>query len=70
VPANADLLGAEHFAQLVADQVDDCLEVELGGNALLDAVDDRELRRALLALLVETLRLGEQIGIAAGRARV
>ena len=34
--------------QLVADQIDDGLEVELGGHAFLDAVDDGELVRALL----------------------
>ena len=40
---DADVAGVEHLAQLVADQVDDRLEIELGGHALLDAVDDREL---------------------------
>ena len=50
----------EHFAQLVADQVDDRLEVELGGHALLDAVDDRELGGALLGLLEQALRLVEE----------
>ena len=43
IPADADLAGPEHLAQLVADQVDDGLEVEFGRDALLDAVDDREL---------------------------
>src|SRR6185503_11805109 len=37
-------------AQLVADQLDDALEVERACDALLNAVDDRELARALLEL--------------------
>ena len=49
----------EDLAQLVADEVDDRLEVELRGHALLDAVDDRELGHALLLCLEEALRLGE-----------
>ena len=40
---------AEELAELVADHVVDGLEVELGGERLLDAVDDRELGGALLA---------------------
>ena len=48
VPADAHVAGLEYFAQLVADEVDDRLEVELGGHALLDAVDDAELVGALL----------------------
>ena len=50
----------EHLAQLVADEVDDGLEVELGGHALLDAVDHRQLGGALLGLLQQALRLVEQ----------
>ena len=50
----------KHLAQLVADQVDDGLEVELGGEALLDAVDDRQLGGALLGLLEQALRLVEE----------
>ena len=50
----------KHLAQLVAHQVDDGLEVELGGHALLDAVDDRQLGVALLGLLQQPLRLVEQ----------
>ena len=50
------------LAQLVADQVDDRLEVELRRDALLDAVDDRQLGVALLGLLEQALRLVEQAG--------
>ncbi len=60
VPANADVVGLQNLAQLVADEVDDRLEVELGGHSFLDAVDDRELRRPLLGLLQEALRLVEE----------
>ena len=51
---------SQHLAQLVADQVDDRLEVELAGHPLLDAVDDRELGVALLGLLQQALRLVEE----------
>ena len=50
----------KQLAQLVADEVDDRLEVELRGHALLDAVDDRELGGALLGFLQQPLRLVEQ----------
>jgi hypothetical protein len=50
----------EDLADLVADRVVDALHVELGGERLLDAVDDRELGRALLAFLEEALRLVEE----------
>ena len=60
VPADADVVGVEDVAQLVADQVDDRLEVELGGHALLDRVDHRQLGRALLGFLEQPLRLVEQ----------
>ena len=50
----------EDLADLVADRVVDALHVELGGERLLHAVDDRELGRALLALLEQALRLVEQ----------
>ena len=51
---------SKHLAQLVADEVDDRLEVELRGHALLDAVDDRELGGALLGFLEQALRLVEE----------
>ena len=59
-PADADVVGLQHLAQLVADEVDDALEVERSGHALLDAVDHRELGVALLGLLQQALRLVEQ----------
>ena len=50
----------EDLADLVADGVVDALHVELGGERLLHAVDDRELGGALLALLEQALRLVEE----------
>ena len=55
-----DVARVEDLGDLVADEVDDRLEVELGREALLDAVDDRELGIALLGLLEQPLRLVEQ----------
>jgi hypothetical protein len=46
-PRDHHVAGREHLAQLVADQVDDALEVERAGHALLDAVDHRKLAGAL-----------------------
>ena len=60
VPADADVVARKHLAQLVADDVDDRLEVELGGHPLLDAVDHRQLGVALLGFLQQALRLVEQ----------
>ena len=51
VPSNADVTGMEHVPQLVADEIDDGLEVQLLGHALLDAVDDRQLGGTLLLRL-------------------
>ena len=70
VPGNAEIDAAEHFTQLVTDEVDDGAEVELGREPALDGVDDcqlgvalleagvarGELRRALFDLLLEALR--------------
>ena len=49
-PADPDIAGAEQITQLVTDQIDDALEVELCGHALLDTVDQRQLGGALLEL--------------------
>ena len=47
-PADAQVLALEQHAQLVAHQIHDVLEAELGGHALLNAVDQRQLGGALL----------------------
>ena len=60
VERDRHVLGAEDLADLVADEIDDRLEIELRGEPLLHAVDDRELGRALLALLEQALRLVEE----------
>ena len=59
----------EHLAQLVAHQVDQALEIELGGQALLHAVDDRELGVALLGLVQQAAGLGKQPGILQGHTQ-
>src|ERR1700730_3660572 len=63
MPTNADIAGPEYFPQLVTDEIDDRLEVELRRYALLDAVDHRQLCRALFGFLQQPLRLVEQSGI-------
>ena len=60
IPGDAEIGSIENFAQLVADQVDNRLEVQLRSEPLLDRVDDRELGIALLALLEQALCLVEQ----------
>ena len=63
VPPDADVTGRENLAQLVAHEVDDALEVERSGDALLDAVDHRQLGVALLGFLQQSLRLVEQASV-------
>mgnify|MGYP003693861707 CR=1 FL=1 len=60
VDADAHVRLLEDLADLVADRVVDALDVELGGERRLHAVDDRELGGALLALLEQALRLVEE----------
>ena len=60
VDADAHVRLIEDLADLVADRIVDPLHVELGGERLLHAVDDREFRGALLALLEQPLRLVEE----------
>ncbi len=50
-PADRDVAGLQHVAQLIADEIDDGLEFELRGHALLDAVDHRQLGSAGCGLL-------------------
>ncbi len=52
--------GFEDFAQLVADEVDDRLEMKLGREPLLDRIDDLELGGALPLGLEQSLRLVEE----------
>ena len=67
-PRDHHVAGGKDFAQLVADEVDDGLEVKLGADALLDAVDDRQLGVARFGFLEQTLRLVEEAGVLEGRA--
>ena len=59
---------AKDLADLVAYQVDDGLEIELAGQALLDAVDNGQFGRALLALLQKAMGLVEEAGVLQGDA--
>src|SRR5439155_24299849 len=59
VDANAYIPVVENLADLVADRVVDALDVELGSERRLHAIDDRELGIALLGFLQEPLRLVE-----------
>ncbi len=63
MPANTNIAGVEHLPQFVAHQVHDGLEIQLGGQALLDAVDDSQLGVALLGFLEQALGLVEKTGI-------
>src|SRR5437868_3801306 len=57
---DADVVGIEDVAELCADEVDDRLQSQLGSEALLDAVDHRQLCGALLLGLEQPLRLVEE----------
>ncbi len=46
---DARVAGAEHLAQLVAHKIDDGLEVQVRGDAPMDAVDERQLGGARVA---------------------
>ena len=64
--SDVDDLGVEDLADLVADEVVHGLHVELRGEALLDAVDDRELGGALVRLGQQSLRLVEEARVLEG----
>ena len=68
---NADIhdLGVKDLLDLVTDQVVHRLHVKLLGEALLDAVDDRQLGSALVCLREQALGLTEQSGILEGDAQ-
>jgi hypothetical protein len=61
-PRHHERIRREELDQLVADQVDNRLEGELGGDALLDAVDQCELGGALLGARVGRLQIGRALG--------
>ena len=69
VDADVDDLGVEDLLDLVADEVVHRLHVELCGEALLDAVDDRQLGGALVGLGQQALRLVEQPRVLEGDAQ-
>ena len=59
-PINFKIRRVEHFTQLITDQIHNGLEVQLGGESLLDGVDDLQLGNALLLGFEETLGLVEE----------
>ena len=63
VERHVHVAGAEDLGDLVADEVDDRLEIELRRQSLLNTVDDGELRGALLAFLEQALRFVEETGV-------
>ena len=69
-PGDAQVAGAEQRAQLVAHQVDDGLVVQLRGNALLHAVDQRQLGSApghLAFKAINEARIGQRHGSLRGQ---
>ena len=55
VPGNAKITSIdEHLAQLIADQIYNGLEIQLGGESLLDGVDDLQLGDAFLLRFKES----------------
>ena len=62
-PANDQGVRRKELDQLVADQIDDGLEIQLLGHPVLDAVDHRQLGIACLGLLQQPLRLVEEAGV-------
>ena len=70
-PDDARVAGREHLAQLVADQLDRCLEVELAGDGALDRGDHRELADARVErpIAVDNLRLERSFPAQGGKRR-
>ena len=63
VDPDVDDLRVEDLLDLVAHELVHRLEIELGRESLLDAVDDRQLGGALVRLGEQSLRLAEQAGV-------
>ena len=61
-------LRVEQVAKPIPDELVHRVDLDLCREALLDLVDDRELRRALVGLGQQPLRLGEQPGVLEGDA--
>ncbi len=66
--ADAHIRLIEDVPNLIADGVVNALHVQLGGQSLLDAVNDRQFGVALLGLLKQTLGFIEQAGVLEGGA--
>jgi hypothetical protein len=50
IPSDAEVGRVKHFAQLIAHQIHNRLKVQLGGEALLDGVDDLQFGVALFEM--------------------
>ena len=68
VDCDVDDLGVEDVPDLVANERVHPTHLQLLGQALLDAVDDREFGGTLVGLGEEALRLVEQAGVLGGDA--
>ena len=68
IPGDEGGFAAKDLADLLAHEVDNGLEVELPGQALLDAIDDGQLGVTLLGLLQEAVGLVEEARVLQGDA--
>src|SRR5687768_2615408 len=66
IPGNTKITSIENFAQFVADQIHNGLEVQLGGEPLLDGIDDLQLGDAFLLGPKEALSLIEETRVLEG----
>ena len=66
VPTNNQIRCVEHFAQFIANQVHNGLEVQLGSESLLDGVDDLQLGNTLLFSFEEALGFVKEAGVFEG----
>ena len=63
IPTDTEIWCVEHLPQLITDQIDNGLKIQLGGETLLNGVDDLQLGDALLLGFEETLGLIEETGV-------
>ena len=63
VPADGKIRRIEYFTQLITDEIHNGLEVQLGGESLLNGVDDLQLGDAFLLSFEEALGFIKQTGV-------
>ena len=66
VPGNCKVRRIKYFAQFIADQIHNGLEVQLGGESLLNGVDDLQLRDTFLLGFEKPLSFIEETRILKG----